>query len=101
MGFDSIQIPIEIVGDLDYKTAAQIIRDNGLEVSACAAMGPDRDLLLPETQQNGIEYIQHCIEGTRLLGGSQLVGPIYTAVGRTWQATPDQRARDVDVLVEQ
>jgi D-psicose/D-tagatose/L-ribulose 3-epimerase len=28
------------------------------------------------------------------------VGPIYSAVGRTWQATPAERARDTDLLVE-
>ena len=35
----------------------------------------------------------------RALGATNLVGPIYSAVGRVWQQTPDERARDVDTLV--
>jgi D-psicose/D-tagatose/L-ribulose 3-epimerase len=30
-----------------------------------------------------------------------VIGPLYSAVGRTWQATPDERARDLDLLVSQ
>lgn len=40
-------------------------------------------------------------DATHALGGTNLVGPIYSAVGRTWQATADERARDMDLLVRQ
>ena len=102
MGFDSIQVPIEGISDLDYETGAAIIRDNGLEVSVCAAMGPDRDLIHEDEsiQENGVKYIRHCIDAAAILGGSHVVGPIYSAVGRVWQQTPDERARDIDTLVE-
>jgi len=73
MGFDQIEIPLETLGDLDYKRGAQIIRDNGLSVSTCAAMGPDRDLVLPETQANGMEYIRRSIEATQQLGATNFV----------------------------
>jgi D-psicose/D-tagatose/L-ribulose 3-epimerase len=34
------------------------------------------------------------------LGATNLVGPIYSAVGRVWQQTADERAKDVDTLVK-
>ncbi len=45
--------------DIDYKRAA-LSSDNGLGVSVCAAMGPDRDLIHPDKaiRDNGMAYIQ-------------------------------------------
>jgi D-psicose/D-tagatose/L-ribulose 3-epimerase len=103
MGFDMVEVPIEGTDDLDYARAAEIVRDLGLEVSVCAAMGPDRDLIHADesVRETGMTYLRHCIDATRALGGTNLVGPLYSAVGRTWQATADERARDLDLLVRQ
>jgi D-psicose/D-tagatose/L-ribulose 3-epimerase len=102
MGFDWIEVPLESLSDLDFQEGAKIVQDNGLGVSTCAAMGPDRDLIHPDTaiQQNGIAYIRGCIDATQTLGATNLVGPIYSAVGRVWQQTPEERAKDVDTLVK-
>jgi len=102
MGFDWIEIPLEGLDDLEPDRGRAIVRDHGLGVSTCAAMGPDRDLVHPDPaiQQNGMAYIRGCIDITGKLGATNLVGPIYSAVGRTWQATPDERARDIDLLVK-
>lgn len=101
LGFDWIELPLETLTDLDFREGAQILQDQGLGVSTCAAMAPDRDLIHPDAnvQQNGIAYIRGCIEATQVLGATNLVGPIYSAVGRTWQQTADERARDLDTLV--
>jgi D-psicose/D-tagatose/L-ribulose 3-epimerase len=103
MGFDWIEIPLETIGDLDYGQAAPIVQDQGLGVSACPAMGPDRDLIHEDEQirNNGMDYIRQCVDACQVMGVTNLVGPIYSAVGRTWQQTPDERARDVDLLVTQ
>jgi D-psicose/D-tagatose/L-ribulose 3-epimerase len=103
MGFDWIEVPIETIGDLDYTRAAKIIQDNGLSVSVCAAMGPDRDLIHSDVaiRENGMSYIRHCVDAAQTLGATNIVGPIYSAVGRVWQSTPDERARDIDLLVKQ
>jgi len=102
MGFDWIEAPLESIGDLDHKRGADIVRRHGLGVSACAAMGPDRDLIHPDEaiRKNGMAYLRQAIEATHALGGANLVGPLYAAVGRTWQQTPAARARDLDVLVK-
>jgi D-psicose/D-tagatose/L-ribulose 3-epimerase len=101
MGFDLVEVPIEDPGDLDYARAAGIARDCGLAVSVCAAMGPDRDLIHADesVRANGMAYLRHCVEAAGTLGAANLVGPMYSAVGRTWQATEDERRRDIDLLV--
>jgi D-psicose/D-tagatose/L-ribulose 3-epimerase len=102
-GFDIIELPLEAVDGFDYNEAAAVIKDNGLDVSTCAVVTNDRDLIHEDAaiRENGKAYIRHCIEATKTLGGTNVVGPIYSAVGRTWQSTAEERARDTDLLVEQ
>jgi D-psicose/D-tagatose/L-ribulose 3-epimerase len=101
LGFDLLEVPIEGTSDLDYKKAAGIINDLGLSTSVCAAMSPDRDLLHADAsvRATGMAYVRHCIEAAQTLGATNVVGPLYSAVGRTWQATADERKRDIDLLV--
>jgi D-psicose/D-tagatose/L-ribulose 3-epimerase len=102
MGFDWVEVPLEGLGDMDHKRGAEIIKEYDLGVSACAAMGPDRDLLHPDKaiRDSGMAYLKGAIQATHDLGGNNLVGPLYSAVGRTWQSTADERERDTDLLVE-
>jgi D-psicose/D-tagatose/L-ribulose 3-epimerase len=103
MGFDWIELPLESLDDFDPSRAGKIVQEHGLGVSACAAMGPDRDLIHEDKaiRENGMAYIRGCIDAVYKLGGTNLVGPIYSAVGRCWQQTAKQRAKDVDLLVRQ
>ncbi len=102
LGFDWIEAPLESLDDLEFNESAEIIKDNGLLVSACAAMGPDRDLIHEDKaiRDNGMNYLKGCIDACEILGATNLVGPLYSAVGRTWQQTPEDRAKDLDLLVE-
>lgn len=103
MGFDMVEVPFETPGDFDYERVGAVARDLGLGVSAAAAIGPDRDLIHPDEsiRANGMAYVRHCIEAARTVGATNLIGPMYSAVGRTWQSTADERARDLDLLVSQ
>jgi D-psicose/D-tagatose/L-ribulose 3-epimerase len=103
MGFDLVEVPIETPDEFDYARAGATARDHGLGVSVCAAMSPDRDLIHPDEsiRANGMTYVRHCIEAARTLGATRVCGPLYAAVGRTWQATPDERAAYLDLLVSQ
>ena len=102
LGFDWLEVPLESLDDLDYRRGAQVLRDHGLGVSTCAAMGPDRDLIHPDPaiQESGMKYLRGAIDATQALGATNLVGPLYAAVGRTWQQTPEERAHDLEVLVK-
>jgi D-psicose/D-tagatose/L-ribulose 3-epimerase len=66
-------------------------------------MGPDRDLIHPDAgiQKSGMEYVRHCIDAAQTLGAKNVIGPLYSAVGRTWQSTDDERKRDTELLVQQ
>ncbi len=103
IGYDWFEVPIEGTGDIDYKRAAAILRDHALAVSVCAAMGPDRDLIHSDKaiRDNGMAYLKHCMDAAATLGAKNVVGPLYSAVGRTWQMTDDERAKDTDLLVKQ
>lgn len=103
LGFDWIELPIETPNGFDYQLAAKLIRQHNLGVSVCAAMGPDRDLIHPDEaiRANGAGYVRHCIDAAATVGANKLVGPLYSAVGRTWQATADEREHDMQLLVGQ
>ena len=101
LGFDWIELPIETPGDFDYLRAGALIREHGLGVSVAAAFGPDRDLISPDDaiRANAANYIRHCIDAAHTIGATNLIGPMYSAVGRTWQMTGQERERDMQVLV--
>ncbi|MBK9714577.1 MAG: sugar phosphate isomerase/epimerase [Kouleothrix sp.] len=103
MGFDWIELPIEAPGDFDYARAGAIARDCGLRVSVAAAMAPDRDLIHPDEaiQASGVAYVRHCIDAAHAVGATNLIGPIYSAVGRVWQASAAERERDIALLARQ
>ena len=77
------------------------MKDLGLSTSVCAAMSPDRDLIHADAsvRANAIAYVKHCIDAAQTIGATNVVGPLYSAVGRTWQATADERKKDLDLLV--
>ena len=66
-----------------------------------AGCGGDASDANPEeaVRDNGKDYVRHCIRAAKTLGATNLVGPLYSAVGRTWQSTPEERAADIAILV--
>lgn len=102
MGFDHIELPIDEPKNMDFEKMGAIIRAAGIfSISFCAAMSPDRDLIDPDpaVRQNGLDYLKACVDGLAIVGGRNLVGPFYSAVGRTWQQTAEEREHDMQILV--
>jgi len=97
MGFDLVEIPIEGEKDLNYAKVAEAYRRTGLKSSICAVMGAGRDPSHPDPdiQRGAIAYMKHCIDAAVLIKSPAVVGPLYAAVGRTWQQSPAQRERDL------
>jgi D-psicose/D-tagatose/L-ribulose 3-epimerase len=98
MGFDLVEIPIEGEQDTDYAKAAEAYKRTGLDCSVCAIMGATRDPAHEDEsiQRNGVTYLKHCIDAVVQMGGKKIGGPIYAAVGRTWQASDEQRKRELE-----
>src|SRR5512140_1517806 len=98
MGFDLVEIPIEGEQDTDYAQAAEAYKRTGLDCSVCAIMGATRDPAHEDEsiQRNGVSYLKHCVDAVLQMGGTKIGGPIYAAVGRTWQASDEQRTRELE-----
>jgi len=101
LGFDWIELPLEQTDVLDYKKAARLIKEHNMGVSICGAVSADRDFIHPDLsiQKNAIDYVKSCIDAVVELGGDKVGGPFYSAVGRVWQQTPEEREADMQVLV--
>ena len=101
LGFDWIEFPIEGLQDWTPAKAREVVEGLGLGVSCCAAMGPDRDLIHPDKaiRDNGMAYLKAALDMCQAVGAANLVGPLYSAVGRTWKQTARERAADMKVLV--
>ena len=97
LGLDLVEIPIESIGDIDFAAGAAAYRRTGLACSICAVMGAGRDPSHPDEkiQQAGIDYLAHLIDGAAAMGGTLVAGPLYAAVGRQWQQTPEMRKEDL------
>jgi D-psicose/D-tagatose/L-ribulose 3-epimerase len=103
MGFDVIEFPLEEPGGFDYGAACDLLAEDDLDASVVVAMTGERDLLAedPEVRANGREYVRESVDAAEALGADRVVGPIYSAVGRTWRMGDDERADAVDLVVDQ
>jgi len=103
MGFDHLELPIEDPKNIDFGKFRKIINQAGINsISFCAVMNPDRDLIDPDpdVRKNGVRYLKVCIDGLSEMGGHNIVGNFYSAVGRLWQQTAQEREQDMQILVE-
>ena len=98
LGFDlwrspSRARPISTTRRLPRRTSAP-----GLTCSLCGVMGAGRDPGHEDEaiQKGGVAYLKHLIDAAVTMKAVAVVGPHYAAVGRTWQATPEQRKRDLE-----
>jgi len=98
LGFDLVEIPIEGEQDIDYAKAAEAYARTGLKCSICGVMGPGRDPTHEDEaiQKGGVAYLKHLVDAAVIMKAVAVVGPHYAAVGRQWQATPEQRKRDLE-----
>lgn len=103
MGFDLLEIPIEDPDLVDYARARQILDEHRLNATVCAVINGDRDLIHPDerVRRDAASYVRQCTDIAREVGADRVVGPLYSAVGRCWRATPEEREEDVSLLVQQ
>jgi D-psicose/D-tagatose/L-ribulose 3-epimerase len=103
LGFDTVEIPIEDPASLDADRVAKAIKESGLAVTTCAAMGPGRDLLSPDesVRKETMKYMRDSIDLAGKLGSKRFVGPVYSEVGRLWKSTPEEKKAETVLLVKQ
>ncbi|MGH3637170.1 MAG: sugar phosphate isomerase/epimerase family protein, partial [Mycobacterium sp.] len=101
-GFDAVEFPLETPGDWDSGHARELLQRYGLRSVVGAVFGPERQLtaatenVIADTSQ----YVKHCVDVAAAQGAKAVIGPMYTAVGRTWRMDEHERRLSVRRLRE-
>lgn len=101
LGFDVVEIAVEDPTLIDVRKVKAGLTDHGLETVICGAFGNSRDLTneSKDVQQNGLSYIESCLDMCAELGVSFFAGPMYSAVGKARMLKPEQRKAEWDLAV--
>jgi len=93
LGADVLELCIEdtsrVTGDA-VRAAAEGI---DIAFSVCGAFGPERDLSHedPRYRRLGIDYLEFLVDLAAAIGAPNVVGPMYSAVGKARMLTADER----------
>jgi len=93
-GFDSVEIAIENLAQMDMGLVKARLDEHGLVCgSVTPCLGPDKDLRgTPQQQRAGIELMKRVIDQMGPLGCPSLIGVVYSTVGRA-DAVPRKEYR--------
>ena len=85
LGFDTLEICIEDPARVSAPAVRRAAEDAGVTISVCGAFGPDRDVSHEEPQRRrlGIDYLKVCIDLAAEVGAPNVIGPMYSATGKT------------------
>ena len=98
LGYDVVEVPVEFVGQFDVARVRAIADASNIAVSVCAVITAGRDLLVADEVEAGIAYLQWCMDAAQVLGSPIVAGPFYSAVGRCWRSSAEERERDLAAL---
>lgn len=91
LGFDAVELPLEKPGDLSPGRVRAALDRTGLIPCVVGAMGPGRDLLVPEQVAGTQDYLRGCIDLAAAVGAASVCGPFYSATGRVWAMDARER----------
>ena len=92
-GCDVFELALEDISILDPDEINKAIEDSGIPIkTVCGAHGPERDISADdeETRQSGIKYGKDMVDFAAQIGAEVVAGPIYSAVGKARQQTPEE-----------
>lgn len=92
-GFDLIEICVEDPATIDTAAIGKRLEKEGIGATVCGAFGPDRDLSSddPGICEKGVAYVKSCADIAHELGADIVVGPMYSAVGKTRMLSSEER----------
>jgi D-psicose/D-tagatose/L-ribulose 3-epimerase len=92
-GFETIELVLENPGDWSPELAANLVREHGLNPAVSAVVPPGRNIVAASDEEiaRTQDFYKHCVEVATIVGAAIVGGPMYTAVGRTWRLTADER----------
>lgn len=99
MGFTAVELPMTTTQPIPE--LEQEIRDLGLGVTLCAALGPGKDLSSfdPQVRAYTMEYLTQCLEAGARIGASVLAGPLYAGGGKRHALPPGEKEREWELAV--
>lgn len=99
MGFTAVELPMTTTQPIPE--LEQEIRDLGLGVTLCAALGPGKDLSSFDSQVRAstMEYLTQCLETGARAGASVLAGPLYAGGGKRHALPPEEKEREWELAV--
>jgi D-psicose/D-tagatose/L-ribulose 3-epimerase len=102
IGFDAIEICVEDPQTIDIASIRRALDKAGLRATVCGAFGPDRDLSSEDAgpREGGLRYLERCAEIAQGLGAPAVIGPMYSAVGKTRLLGPAEREAQWQLAVE-
>lgn len=83
MGFDGVEIFIDEPKNIDTAAVRKAVQDNGLGITCCSIVGPDRHLISedPKIREQAKDYLRAAIDVTAEVGSPLFCGPLYAGVG--------------------
>ncbi|MFC3994712.1 sugar phosphate isomerase/epimerase family protein [Nocardiopsis sediminis] len=101
-GFDTVELPVEDIGDWTPARAARLLDGLGLSATVTLVMGAGRELVAtdPATAAATRDYLCRVADAAAEVGSPVIAGPAYASVGRTWRLTPGQRSACYAELAE-
>ncbi len=102
MGFDSFEIALEDPANVSAEKVKAAIKESGLRPIVCGAFGPSRDLTHedPKFRAESIAYIRDAVKLCQTWGAKVMCGPMYSAVGKRRQVSPEQKKIEWDLAVK-
>ncbi len=101
-GFETVEIPIEDPSHIDPGFVKRELDAHGLVCgSACACMGPGRDLRgTPEEQKTAMDYCKTLLDQIVVLDCPSLIGPVYSVVGKADAVDPAKQKEEWALVVK-
>lgn len=101
-GFDIYEIAVEDPGVIDIGKVSEEAQRVGIDVTICGAFGETRDISSPVAayREEGMQYIRTLIDMAAACKSPYVAGPMYAAVGRARQATPEEKREQTAYAVE-
>jgi len=90
---DIFEIALEDFSTLDPDEICKAVEENGIPIkTVCGAHGPARDISADEEEyrEGGIQYAKDMVDFCVAIGAEVIAGPIYSAVGKARQQTPEE-----------
>jgi D-psicose/D-tagatose/L-ribulose 3-epimerase len=93
IGFDILEICVEDPETIDAPRISARLGDAGMTARVCGAFGPNRDVSSDDAaiRASGFAYLRSCVDIAAALGSPSVVGPMYSAVGKTRFLEPAER----------